>query len=263
MSETKPTLLKNKKYKRILELSGDALQITTLDSRFYRRNGKYYPSITHVLSVFPKGPHYEDWLKKHGYTSEHIAKKAAEEGTQTHELCELYLLGQELHFLNEQQQPKYSPEVWKMFLRFVDFWETFKPTLLETEVHLFSDELKIAGTCDIVCEINGEIWIIDLKTSNAVQEVYEIQTSLYQKCYEECFGKKVGKTGILWLKSSSRGPDKSGQKIQGKNWQLIEPQRKFEQNIEIFTHIRAIFDLVNPKSAPNHASFPTVIKRTH
>ena len=50
-------ILKNKKYKRILELSDDALQITTLDSRFYRRHGKYYPSITHVLSVFPKGPH--------------------------------------------------------------------------------------------------------------------------------------------------------------------------------------------------------------
>lgn len=259
--EKKPTILKNRKYKRILELSEDALQITTLDSRFYRRNGKYYPSITHVLSVFPKGPHYEDWLKKHGYTSEHIAKKAAEEGTITHELCELYLLGQELHFLDERQQPKYNPEVWKMFLRFVDFWETYKPTLLETEVHLFSDELKIAGTCDIVCEIDGEIWIIDLKTSNAVQEVYEIQTTLYQQCYEECFDKKVGKTGILWLKSSSRGPDKTGQKIQGKNWQLIEPQRKFEHNIEIFKHIRAIFDLVNPKSQPNHMSFPITIQR--
>ena len=99
-------ILKNKKYKRLLELSEDALQITTLDSRFYRRNGKYYPSITHVLSVFPKGPHYEDWLKKHGYTSEHIARKAAEQGTETHELCESYLLGEELHFLDDQQNVK-------------------------------------------------------------------------------------------------------------------------------------------------------------
>ena len=57
-------ILKNKKYKRILELSEDALQITTLDSRFYRRNGKYYPSITSVLGMMPKGPHYEDWLMK-------------------------------------------------------------------------------------------------------------------------------------------------------------------------------------------------------
>jgi len=45
-------ILKNKKYKRILEISEDSLMVTTLDSRFYRRNGKYYPSITHVLSAF-------------------------------------------------------------------------------------------------------------------------------------------------------------------------------------------------------------------
>ena len=261
MIKSEPKILKNRKYKRILELSEDSLMITTLDSRFYRRNGKYYPSITHVLSVFPKGPHYEDWLKRHGFTSEHIAKKAAEEGTETHELCELYLLGEELHFLNERQQPKYKPDVWNMFLRFVDFWETYNPTLLETEVHLFSDKLKIAGTCDIVCEIDGEIWIIDLKTSNAIQDVYEIQTSIYKECYEECFGKKVAKTRILWLKSSSRGPDKNNKKIQGKNWQLIEPQRKHERNLEIFNYIRAIFDLINPKSEPNHISFKTIVKR--
>jgi hypothetical protein len=28
--------------------------------------------------------HFEDWLKKVGYASEYIVKKAAEEGTQVH-----------------------------------------------------------------------------------------------------------------------------------------------------------------------------------
>jgi hypothetical protein len=32
--------------------------------------------------------------------------------------------------------------VWQMFLRFVDFWEEYNQTLIETEVHLFSDEIK-------------------------------------------------------------------------------------------------------------------------
>ena len=47
-----------------------------------------------------------------------------------------------------------DPNVWQMFLRFVDFWETYNPTLIEAEVHLFSDKLKVAGTCDLVCELN-------------------------------------------------------------------------------------------------------------
>ena len=40
-----------KKYNRILEISEDAKQITLPDSRYYRRNGKYYPSITYVLKL--------------------------------------------------------------------------------------------------------------------------------------------------------------------------------------------------------------------
>lgn len=261
MIKPKVTLLKNKKYKRLLELSEDALQITSVDSRFYRRNGKYYPSITHVLGIYPKGPHFEEWLMKYGYNSKIIASKAAEDGTTVHDLCERYLLGEKLFYLNDRQQPQYHPDIWKMFLNFVDFWEFFKPTLIEAEVHLFSDKLKIAGTCDIVCEIDGDIWIIDLKTSNQVVSTYEIQTSLYKECYEECFEKKVAKTGILWLKAGSRGPDKTGKKIKGVGWELIEPTRKHDKNIEIYKALRVIFDIENPKQEPNHSSFPTVVKR--
>jgi len=35
-----------KSYNRILEISEDAKQITLPDSRYYQRNGDYYPSIT-------------------------------------------------------------------------------------------------------------------------------------------------------------------------------------------------------------------------
>ena len=42
-----------KKYNRILEISEDHKQITLPDSRYYRRNGKYYPSfISEVSSIF-------------------------------------------------------------------------------------------------------------------------------------------------------------------------------------------------------------------
>ena len=89
-------------YDRILQISKDHKQITLPDSRFYQRNGEYYPSVTHVLSYYPKGHHFEDWLKKVGYASEYIVKKAAEEGTQVHNLCEDYLNGKEISFLNDQ-----------------------------------------------------------------------------------------------------------------------------------------------------------------
>ena len=163
-----------KSYNRILEVSDDHKQITLPDSRYYRRNGEYYPSVTYVLGSYPKGKHFEDWLKKVGYSADWIVKKAGEEGNAVHLLIEKYFNDEELNYLDEKGYPKMDPLVWQMFLRFVDFWETYKPTLIETEVHLFSDELKIAGTCDCICEINGELWVIDFKTSNHLHTTYDL-----------------------------------------------------------------------------------------
>ena len=161
-------------YNRILEISEDATEITLPDSRYYRRNGKYYPSVTYVLGYYPKGKFFENWLKQVGFSADYIVKKAAEEGTQVHELAEAYLNGEELNFLDERGRPQYNPDVWQMFLRFVDFWETYNPKLIEAEVHLVSDELKVAGTCDLIVEIEDKLWLIDFKTSNHIQPTYEL-----------------------------------------------------------------------------------------
>ncbi len=229
-----------KSYNRIIEISPDARQITLPDARYYRRNGEYYPSITYVLSHYPKGKFFEDWLKKVGYSADFIVKKAGEEGTQVHEMIEQYLNGKELNFLSEFGNPQYHPDIWQMFLRFVEWWEEYKPTLIETEVHLFSDELKVAGTCDMVCEIDGEIWIVDFKTSNNLQTVYDLQTAVYGKCYEECYGKTPQRYGILWLKSSKRTQ---------------------EENLDIFLTVKKLFDLENPKHSPIFTEFKTTVKR--
>ena len=246
------------KYNRILQISDDAQQITLPDARYYKRNGEYYPSITYVLSCYPKGKFFQDWLKKVGYSADYIVKKAGADGTQVHEMIEDYLNGKELNFL-ENGIPLYNPFIWQMFLRFVDWWETHKPTLLETEVHLFSDKIKVAGTCDLVCEIDGEVWVIDFKTSNNLQTTYELQTAIYSECYAECFGKVADRQGILWLKSSKRGP-KEG-KMQGKGWEMFESKRTHEENIDIFLTVKKLFDLENPKHKPTFTEFKTVVKK--
>ena len=247
-----------KHYGRILEISDDHKQITLPDGRYYQRNGEYYPSVTYVLSHYPKGKFFEDWLKKVGYSADYIVKKASEEGTQVHEMIEAYLNGEELKFL-EHGRPMYSPSIWQMFLRFVDFWEEYKPTLIEAEIHLFSDELKIAGTCDMVCEINGELWVIDFKTSNHLQTTYDLQTAIYAKCFEECFGKKVNRTGVLWLKSSKRRAKKD--KMQGKGWEMYESPRTQEDNLNIYKAVRTLFDIENPNHKPAFTEFRTTAKR--
>jgi hypothetical protein len=244
---------------RILEISEDAKQITLPDSRYYRRNGEYYPSITHVLGSYPKGKHFEEWLKNMGRSADYIVRKAGEDGTKVHEMIEEYLEGKEMNFLNPSGYPQHDPNIWQMFLRFVDFWEVHQPELIDQEIHLYSDTLKVAGTTDLVCRIDNSLWIIDHKTSNHIQTTYELQAAVYAHCYEECFGVKPDKTGILWLKSNKRKPSKD--KMQGKGWEMILPSRTQEENIEIFKTVKRLFDLENPNEAPVFTEFKTSVRK--
>jgi hypothetical protein len=241
------------------EYNREFKQITTNDSRFYEDGNKTYPSVTYVLSYYPKGRNFEDWLKKVGYASDFIAKKAADEGTLVHNLAESYLKGEKIELMDEDQNPKYDIKIWKMFLRFVDFWETSGAELIETEVFLYSDALNIAGTCDLVCKINGEVCVIDIKTSNHLQVTYELQSAIYARCFEECYDQKVNKVGILWLKSPKRSY-KEGL-LQGKGWEVFESKRSMDENIEIYSHVRAIFDLENPRLKPLSEKWPTSVHK--
>ena len=241
------------------EYNREFKQITTNDSRFYEDGNKTYPSVTYVLSYYPKGRNFEDWLKKVGYASDFIAKKAADEGTLVHNLAESYLKGEKIELMDEDQNPKYDIKIWKMFLRFVDFWETSGAELMETEVFLYSDQLNIAGTCDLVCKINDEVCVIDIKTSNHLQITYELQSAIYARCFEECYDQKVNKVGILWLKSPKRSY-KEGL-LQGKGWEVFESKRSMDENIEIYGHVRAIFDLENPKLKPLSEKWPTSVHK--
>lgn len=246
---------------RILHLDEESKQINFLDQRFYKRQEHYYPSITYILSYFPKGHFFEDWLKQVGQNAEFIAQKAADTGTQVHNLIEKYLKGEEIEWVSPNYTANYSLEVWKMFLKFHDFWETHKPTLIETEIHLFSDKYKIAGTCDLVLILNNEKWILDIKTSNNLHTSYDLQTAAYVTCWNECFEEKIDKAGILWLKSKKQGPDSSGKKIQGKGWEIYESKKTIEENWSYFEKVYDLFKLENNNPQPLFESLPIRVKR--
>ena len=174
-------------------------------------------------------------------------------------MIEDYLMGKEMNFLSDTGYPQHDPNIWQMFLRFVEWWEIYNPTLLEAEVHLFSDEIEVAGTCDLVCEIDGEVWIIDFKTSNHLQITYDLQTAVYGKCFEECFGKKPDRYGVLWLKSSKR--KHNYEKMTGKGWEMYESSRSQEENLDIFMTVKKLFDLENPTHSPIFTEFRTKVKK--
>jgi hypothetical protein len=257
MIDKNSNIIHDPKIKRIVEYSSDNKQINVLDQRFYRRNEEYYPSVSSILNYFPKNQFFHSWLKDVGHNSEIIAQKAAWEGTQVHNAIEHFLNGNELSWIDEDGNALYGLEIWKMILKFADFWNTHKPELIATEYHLFSDEHKFAGTADIICKMEGRIYLLDIKTSNSIHSSYNLQLAAYAQAWNETHNEKVVDTGIIWLKAATRGPAKD--KIQGSGWQLKQVG-DIEYNFSMFTKIYDIYKMENPNFKPATQTLPTTIK---
>jgi hypothetical protein len=258
MIDKNANIIKDPKIKRIVEYTEDDKQVNVLDSRFYRRNGKYYPSVTSVLNYFPKNQFFHSWLKDVGHNSDIIANKAANEGTQVHNAVEAFLNGEEITWIDEFGNAKYNLDVWRMILRFAEFWNTHKPELVATEYHLFSDEHEYAGTADFIVKFQGNLWLMDLKTSNSLHTSYDLQLAAYATAWNETHNEKITHTGILWVKASTRGEGK-GDAIQGKGWQL-KTISDIETNFKMFKNIQEIYKLENPDHKPFTELLPTSIK---
>lgn len=246
--------------KKRLEFKPQLQQINFLDRRVYKRSeGVYYPSVTTILQYMPKNKFFETWMKDVGHNADLIMRKAGKEGTQVHEAAEKLVKGEEVEWMDNYGNAKYSQVVWEMILKFAEFWRTHKPELISSEQFVWSDKHKYAGTADIVCKMYGEVWLIDLKTSNSIHKSYDLQLASYAKGLEESRDIKIERTGILWLKANSRGPSKQKNVIQGKGWKLLQID-EIDKNFELFKLIYKLYELENPNTEPIYNSYPTTIK---
>lgn len=243
-----------------LDFKPELQQINFLDRRVYKRaEGVYYPSVTTVLQYMPRNKFFENWLKDVGHNADLIARKAGKEGTQVHEAAEKLIKGEEISWMDDFGNAKYSQLVWEMILKFHDFWSTHKPKPIYVEEFTFSDEHRYAGTADLVVELNGENWLLDIKTSNALHRSYDLQLAAYAKAIEETKGIKIDRTGIIWLKANTRSASKKEGVYQGKGWQ-IKVIDEIDKNFELFKMIYEFYKLDNPTTEPIYNSYPTTLK---
>jgi genome maintenance exonuclease 1 len=138
---------------------------------------------------------FTNWRKRVGEkTADNITRKATSRGTDMHTLVEQYL-----H--NSLDLPKVQP--------LSDFlFKIAKPELNNiNNIHaiensLYSTVLGIAGTVDCIAEYNGELAIIDFKTSKKPKprewiEHYFVQCAGYACMFYELTGVAVKKFVIL------------------------------------------------------------------
>ena len=86
--------------------------------------------------------------------------------------------------------------------------------------------------------------------------------SAYTKAYEERYLQKVDRNGIIWLKSSKRGPDKAGKKMQGAGWEIIEGKKTVDEYFSMFLHTYETYKIMHPESEIELLTLPNTVKLT-
>ena len=184
---------------KLPELDYDLEASTTEKGRVYTTpKGKKYRSITTVLSAFSKQGIIA-WRKRVGESeADKISSKAATRGTNLHLVCEKYLLNE------------YTPSKLKTLMPNIKaLFQQLKPELDKNigkiyalEQALYSDELEIAGRVDCIAEWDGELAIIDFKTSGKLKEEryilnYFMQCTAYALMFEERTGRPIDKIVVV------------------------------------------------------------------
>jgi CRISPR/Cas system-associated exonuclease Cas4 (RecB family) len=163
--------------------------------RYYNIGGenKKLVSITSVISHYNKEK-FAKWRQRVGEEeANRVTKRATSRGTDTHTLIENYLLNEEL--------PEVQPISEHLF-------KIAKPTLNRInnihclESSLYSEVLGVAGSVDCISTFDGELAVVDFKTSKAPKPIgwlegYFVQTMFYGMALYEMTGIEIKKLVII------------------------------------------------------------------
>jgi len=167
--------------------------------RYYPIPGadKYYPSVTSITS-FKNAQFFAEWRKKIGETeANRITARATQRGTAFHSLTEDYFKDQ----LDLEKYLENNPLSVRMF-------QSARTTLNRIDkIHclesfLYSHHLGLAGRVDCIAEFDGELAVVDFKTSTKPKseehiEHYFVQETAYAAMFLERTGIEVKKIVTL------------------------------------------------------------------
>lgn len=151
---------------------------------YYTPEGNAYPSVTTVLGSVKKDG-LDQWRKRVGdEEANKIMQQAATRGTAVHQLAEDYL----------NNHPDWArgamPANLFSFNQIKPILDQHVNRIWYQEAPLYSDKLRTAGRVDCIAEYDGELSIIDFKTSRKPKkkewiENYFMQTAFYAAAFYE------------------------------------------------------------------------------
>ena len=158
-------------------------------------DGNHYPSITSILSQ-QENLGLEAWKERVGEKeAKRISKESARIGTAVHQLAEYYLSNVQVKLDKEEKKIIDTFNRLRFLLGNIN-------NIVGLEIPLFSDLMRVAGTCDCIADYNNQFSIIDFKTSRKPKKEdwiddYYMQTFAYKLMFEEMTGVELQQIVIL------------------------------------------------------------------
>ncbi len=195
-----------------------------------------YPSVSTILDQV-RSKSYEAMVARIGQEmADELMSAAAARGTRIHKACEDWL---------NVEPAVYEEGDLPYMVGFRNWWAVNKPTLVASEIFLLSTKYKYAGRADLVVEIDGQPWLIDIKTG--VDSVrHGLQLKLYQQALLETLGIRA-RTGVLALDAKrSCGYRHSRAPLGLKEYK--EPWTAAEAHIKVFKWWNKKSPITEPKA---------------
>jgi PD-(D/E)XK nuclease superfamily len=208
-------------------------------SGYKNRAGESIPGVTTILGRFKESGGLLQWAFQQGKLAEQglirnlydKRDESADAGTLAHTLIERHIHGQDTSLLIAEAPVEIRDKAQNCFAQFLKWYDQVKPKILETELALVSEPHQFGGTIDAVGEIDGEVCLIDWKTSNSIYVDHLCQLAAYKVLIEECTNYRVT-GGFHLLRMSKESADFSHHHF-----------GELEDGWEMFWHFRCAWDL--------------------
>ena len=208
-----PKIVKHTKYGRVYEV----------------KEGVFFPSASTIASYGTPMPyHLLKWMVSESQGNYDLLRAknscASAIGTLAHNYAELLLAGEEIEITSNAKEvfQDYLIEFYPLYehvlqLRrattcFVEFYERYKPIPIAQEELLYCLKRKgkeyilpFMGRCDLVAEIDGELWMLDYKTSQQLNPDMGLQLTAYKMLWDCSHDRKIDRLGIVWCKKNFKG----------------------------------------------------------
>ena len=169
------------------------------NGRMYHAPNGTYPSITNLLYEIVSKPGIQAWRDRVGHEkAQRISTKASIRGSKIHNAIEKYLLG------NEDYLQGVAAEHIELVKLAIPQINEKIDNIRGIELGMWSKGLKVAGTSDLIADYEGELAVIDWKTSTYIKKEeyitsYILQGTAYCSMLYEMYGLLPKKVVICTL----------------------------------------------------------------